>query len=270
MKDDYILEEHAGAPLVVSFAFNWSGNEPEPYLGPRLQRLELLTGRKLSKLFLQDRRSHWYIGGADGTGRDAHETARFIRDVRARVNAPSITTIGESMGAYGALLVGTLAGAESIIALAPVSFFNVAQFEQYGDLRYHAKAVEAGALVPSLATDLALLSRHHALPGAATLVFGTQARQRHIESASFDVFHAWRIKSFLPTVELHVHPEANHLMTLHLRERGILDRFLRERIPGLSPDATSPIQNDDTTVPAGSLIPECCAWFSVSAKTPNI
>ncbi|MES2933683.1 MAG: hypothetical protein V4805_09375 [Pseudomonadota bacterium] len=231
--ENYVLEAHENAPLIVSFAFNHNGADPTPYMDWRLNHIEQMTGKKLSKLYLQDMRSFWYQCGADGTGQNANETASFIRNIASQLKASSITTLGESMGGYAALSIGILAEVDSIIAFAPISFFNQQQALQFADLRYIWKMLESNCLYPTATADIGTLANYRKFNGKATVAYGMQPELKHVDSTTFDAVHAWRIKSYFPSVNLEGFPQSGHLVAAHLKDIGLLDKFLIDRIPSL-------------------------------------
>ncbi|MEQ1949932.1 tetratricopeptide repeat protein [Mesorhizobium yinganensis] len=66
-------------------------------------------------LFLSDGRKHWYQDGVEGLGSSVDETVVNIRRQAAALGVTGIYAIGQSMGAYGAILYGAKLGA-SVLA----------------------------------------------------------------------------------------------------------------------------------------------------------
>lgn len=235
MENQYILEAHVGAPLVITFAFNYNGDEPEPYLLNRCKRLENLTGQTFSKLFVQDKLSNWYIQGIDGLGDSVAASVANLQRFIDQLQPSHVTTLGESMGGYGSLLYGLNLQADSIIAFTATSIHDMGLANKYYDHR-HLVALENNAgKIPKYCTDVALMAKKFDFNGRLSVLYGTRPPVEHIEATMIDALHAWRIKTYFPQTELVVYPEADHLVAQHLRDNNLLNDVLIERIAGLTP-----------------------------------
>jgi hypothetical protein len=71
------------------------------------------------KLFLKDPSALWYCKGIPGVGENFEEIAGYIKGICAAQNVKRIVTIGNSAGAYAAILFGILIGADEIHAFGP-------------------------------------------------------------------------------------------------------------------------------------------------------
>ncbi len=76
------------------------------------------------KIFLRDFHQAWYQKGVDA---DLNHIDKLIEDLRNTIfqrNYKSICFIGNSMGAYAAILFGSILNVDTVIAFAPQSFIN--------------------------------------------------------------------------------------------------------------------------------------------------
>jgi tetratricopeptide (TPR) repeat protein len=63
------------------------------------------------RLFINNGRNHWYQDGVPGLGESVDETVETIRLWAKKLGASEIYTVGQSMGAHGAILYGAKLGA---------------------------------------------------------------------------------------------------------------------------------------------------------------
>lgn len=109
------VEEHfRGTPVCfVSFA---SMGEGDPQGCHFEWRKTLHDELDTSVVLIRDPEYQWYQGGIGGIG-DIAASVDYVRCLKARCER--LVTLGVSMGGFGALLFGILAGADEIIALVP-------------------------------------------------------------------------------------------------------------------------------------------------------
>ncbi len=100
--------------LIVCFGGNHEGLAWET----RLRALNV------NFLHLQDSRYRWYLEGADGSA-GVWDTARKIKDYRARVPGLPLITMGQSSGGHAALRFGLMLGADLMLAFAPQTRFLI-------------------------------------------------------------------------------------------------------------------------------------------------
>ena len=108
------FDEHfADTPTCfVSFA---SMGEGDPHGCHFEWRKTLHEELRISTVLMRDPTYQWYQSGVSGIG-DIPATVQYVRALKDRWR---VITVGVSMGGFGALLFGILAGVPEIIALAP-------------------------------------------------------------------------------------------------------------------------------------------------------
>jgi pimeloyl-ACP methyl ester carboxylesterase len=82
-------------------------------------------GIAVNKLFVNTRANCWYRDGIPGIGDCIESAADGIRIIMQEIAPRSVTCVGNSMGAYAALLFGTLVNADHVLAIGPETLLNL-------------------------------------------------------------------------------------------------------------------------------------------------
>ncbi|MEG1115140.1 MAG: hypothetical protein RSE46_08935, partial [Janthinobacterium sp.] len=175
--DDVLVDRIVpGAPLVIAFGFvSWTTRPAFDFYG-RLRKLEQASGQHLNKILVRDSGNAWYHRRIAGLGNHVDETALALRELVRRIAPSQTTTLGQSMGAYAAVMYGLLLDAQQIVAFGPLSFLDVEQARLYHELRW-LPVMESLAQDPPASGyyDLAALCRARATDATQLhLVFGTR------------------------------------------------------------------------------------------------
>ena len=246
--DDVLVDRIVpGAPLVIAFGFvAWTTRPAFDFYG-RLRKLEQVSGQPLNKILVRDSGNAWYHRQIAGLGNHVDETAQALRELVRSIAPASITTIGQSMGAYAAVMFGLLIDAQQIVAFGPLSFLDVQQARLYHELRW-MPVMESLAQdpPPSGYYDLAALCRARASERTHLhLVFGTRpdavrpdvasagGSASASESVNLDAMHAQRLAAF-GRCTLHPFPHSGHAVVQHLIDTKRLNGLLAACILGLT------------------------------------
>ena len=240
--DDDVLVDRIvpGAPLVIAFGFvSWTTRPAFDFYG-RLRKLEQASGQPLNKILVRDSGNAWYHRRIAGLGNHVDETAQALRDLVRRIAPGQVTTIGQSMGAYAAVMYGLLLDAQQIVAFGPLSFLDVQQARLYHELRW-LPVMESLAQDPPLSGyyDLAALCRARATEHTQLhLVFGTRpdavnSGASASESVNLDAMHAQRLAAF-GRCTLHPFPQSGHAVVQHLIDTKRINGLLAKCILGLT------------------------------------
>lgn len=108
-------EEHLVKGAETCFVSFASMGEGDPN-GCHFEWRAPLLSLGASVVLIRDPQYQWYQAGIGGIG-DIATSAEYVRGLKRQCDR--LITIGVSMGGFGALLFGILAGADEIIALAP-------------------------------------------------------------------------------------------------------------------------------------------------------
>ena len=239
--DDVLVDRIVpGAPLVIAFGFvSWTSRPAFDFYG-RLRKLEQLSGQPLNKILVRDSANAWYHRRIAGLGGHVDETAQALGDLVRRIAPGAVTTLGQSMGAYAAVMFGLLLDAQQIVAFGPLSFLDVQQARLYHELRW-LPVMESLAQDPPLSGyyDLAALCRARATEHTQLhLVFGTRPDAANSgasasESVNLDAMHAQRLAAF-GRCTLHPYPHSGHAVVQHLIDTKRINGLLAEWILGLT------------------------------------
>lgn len=239
--DDVLVDRIVpGAPLVIAFGFvSWTSRPAFDFYG-RLRKLEQVSGQPLNKILVRDSGNAWYHRQIAGLGNHVDETAQALRELVRRIAPSTITTLGQSMGAYAAVMYGLLLDVQQIVAFGPLSFLDVRQARLYHELRW-LPVMESLAQDPPLSGyyDLAALCRARATDKTQLhLVFGTRPDAANFgasasESVNLDAMHAQRLAAF-GRCTLHPFPHSGHAVVQHLIDTKRINGVLASCILGLT------------------------------------
>ncbi|MDX8124014.1 hypothetical protein SKZ59_19770 [Janthinobacterium sp. GMG2] len=240
--DDDVLVDRIvpGAPLVVAFGFvSWTTRPAFDFYG-RLRKLEQASGQPLNKILVRDSGNAWYHRRIAGLGNHVDETAQALRELVRRIAPSQVTTVGQSMGAYAAVMYGLLLDAQQIVAFGPLSFLDVQQARLYHELRW-LPVMESLAQDPPASGyyDLAALCRARATEHTQLhLVFGTRPDAANpgasaSESVNLDAMHAQRLAAY-GQCTLHPFPQSGHAVVQHLIDTKRINGLLAKCILGLT------------------------------------
>jgi hypothetical protein len=115
----------------------------------------------VKKAFLRDLTQSWYHRGVEGIGDDVPAIADYLANLIAESGATRTVLVGNSAGAYAALLFGHLLGAGEVHAFSPQTFIDPALRAQHDDHRWQVyvdRVVAAGGPDPRYADLLPVLS----------------------------------------------------------------------------------------------------------------
>jgi hypothetical protein len=220
-----------GEILVIAFGFvSWETRPNFDFFG-RLKKLEQNSGRHLNKVLVRDSGNSWYHRKIDGLGAHPDETAEALRALIVAIAPSKVITIGQSMGAYAAVMYGLLLKVDSVIAFGPLSFLDAAQALLYHERRWLAVMRDlAQNPPPSGYYDLTALPRGHT---ALHLIFGTKPDQANAtESVNLDAMHAHRLAA-LGNCTLYPYPYSGHPVVQHLIDTKRINALLARLIAGI-------------------------------------
>ncbi|WP_303674602.1 alpha/beta fold hydrolase [Vampirovibrio chlorellavorus] len=221
---------HPGKPLILSFGFvNWEQRPAFDFYG-RVKKLEVTTGQVFNRILIRDCTNSWYHREIPGLGSHVDAVADSLRQLIARIQPSHVITIGQSMGAYAAIMFGILLKVKRIVAFGPLSFLNVEQALTYHDRRWLRVMLDLhDHPPPSLYADLPQLSRERQSTCDLRVIFGTQPDANAPESVNLDVLHAHRYGA-LPNCSLYPVPRSGHAVVQHLIDQGQMDAVLAKHL----------------------------------------
>lgn len=200
------LGEHGAALVCFGGLLNHMGM-------PHFEFFTLLHDVPCGKVFIRDLDQVFYQRGVRGLGATIPEVADGLRALLAGRNP--VIFVGNSAGAYGALLFGSLVAPDDVVAFAPETFVSRLLRRWYRDTRW-TKEVDAMYRVPGLQRqylDLKKVLRHDN---------GRTRYQIHYAKWNkLDSQHALRMAS-VRRVTLHPKKSGRHGVIRDLRDDGTL------------------------------------------------
>ena len=235
-----------GEILVIAFGFvSWEARPDFDFYG-RLKKLEQASGRHINKVLVRDSGNSWYHRTIAGLGAHPDETAEGLRALIRAIQPGKVVTIGQSMGAYAALMYGLLLEAQQVLAFGPLSFLDPAQALLYHERRWLSVMRDLAANPPASGYyDLQALGRAKAgrLPDMH-LIFGTQPDQAGKESVNLDAMHAHRLAA-MGNCTLYPYPYSGHPVVQHLIDTRRINALLARIIMQLElPEEAREVSGD--------------------------
>ena len=190
---------------------------------PPFEFRRMTAGLDCKLALVRDPSQAWYQGPLPGVGEGLSDLALSLERVAGRAGVSRVACIGNSMGGYAALAVGSLMGADRVAALAPQSFIGRGLRLRYLDRRWSSQ-MRAARRAPSSDRSSWDLSRFLAEPGygAAEVYAGRDSR--------LDRVHAERLRS-LPRTRVHLRA-GRHDLVKRLRDEGELQDLLQRLVSG--------------------------------------
>jgi hypothetical protein len=181
-----------------------------------------LTGEiPVKRLFVRDPRQSWYHRGMPKHGRSLESVSQAVGELIARHEVQRLVMAGNSAGGYGALVFGTLLGADVVFAFAPQTVLDPRLLAEMGDHRWDdllAPLIRKGALEARW-SDLGV-----ALPEARHT--DTRYNIYFDERIPGDRLHAERLRD-VEGARLFRFGRGGHDLVRALRDCGALERMLR-------------------------------------------
>lgn len=214
----FVAEEPHGAPsTLIAFGGIKGG------LGiPPFEFFRVTQGLDARRIFARDLRQTWYLSGIEGLGSRPDDAAQALGAVVGAGSARVVTS-GNSAGGFGAILYGTLIGADVVHAFSPQTVLTRSARAAWLDLRWlrQMHAVHRLDGVPPAQLDLrAFLTGRERVP---------QIHLHYCDAHRLDRLHAERLGE-VSNVRLHPHPEGGHRLVTVLRDAGTLRSILEDAL----------------------------------------
>ena len=217
-----------GEILVISFGFYAYDAIPNFDFFGRLKKIELLTGKKINKLLLRDKSNSWYHYGIEGLGNDVDETVASLKRIIKQIKPSKVVTIGQSMGAYAAIMFGSLLNVDKVLAFGTLAFFNSKRTELSGDTRWLGIMQEVEKNPPKVFyNDLCKLVEENDKSTKISIYYGIGVSLKDIsnnEGVHLDTMHSMLFEKY-PNVTLKPYP-SDHVIIEYLRKNHKLNAAL--------------------------------------------
>lgn len=187
---------------------------------PPFEFFKVTKGIPTKRLFVRDLSQAWYHQGIAEAGSNIPEMAASLKRIVAEHEHDRLVVTGISAGGYGALLFGTLLGADTVLAFSPQTVLDLEILAAMDDHRWDRplkRLSDAGELDPRY------MDLRAALPGARCA--DTQCEIHFDGTFTADRLQAERLAG-LEGVHLHPRDGGGHNIPKLLRETGELESVL--------------------------------------------
>lgn len=184
---------------------------------PRFEFHKITQSLPAKLVFIRDVHQGWYHATLPGIGAGVSDVCNIIQRIKDETATKRTVCVGNSMGGYAALLVGSLIKAEEVIAFSPQTFIGRWLRARYGDRRWkeQMKKVYSSPFSMRSAFDLSCLLSN---PGYAQATIFADPRHR------LDSVHARRMEK-LPRTNVQW-ADGGHNLVKKFRDTGDLKRVL--------------------------------------------
>jgi Cupin-like domain len=227
LTDGYLVDKvFPNELLIISFGFvAWKGVPGFDFYG-RTKKLEQLVNRPINRILLRDFDNAWYHRGVRGLGNNIDEVCDRLQELISEIAPSRVVTIGQSMGAYAAILFGQLLGVDQILAFGSLSYLNSQKAIEMGDTRW-LKVMENLEANPPQKCYFDLIDRVNlsALAPKLDIFYGQKPDPETPGSINLDDAHAQRLAT-LPNCHLYPYAESGHAIAQYLIDHKLIDSLL--------------------------------------------
>lgn len=186
---------------------------------PRFEFLRITNELSAKLLFARDISQSWYHSELPEIGLGIVDLAKTITEVTAEAKVKRVVCVGNSMGGYAALLLGSLTAADQVIAFAPQTFLTRRLRFIHGDRRWREQCKKLYSS-PHLLKPALNLKQYLANPSYGHAVIYADP------SLKVDAAHAKHLQSLPRTSVCWV--QGGHNLVKGLRDSGELLRILSD------------------------------------------
>lgn len=185
----------------------------------------LVSAMPVARVFVRDLDQLFYQRGVRGLGPTVDDVSEGLAHLVSRFERAVF--VGQSAGGYAAILMGSLLGADEVIAFSPQTFLSSLQRRLHHDDRWPEKMAEINHMHRWRRNhlDLRRVLRRQGNGARISVYYGA--------GNNLDRIHARRLEP-IPGVSLHPQDTASHAVARRMREKGLLQPLL---LRALDPDA---------------------------------
>jgi hypothetical protein len=224
---------HRSKPLIISFGFVAWEQIPQFDFYGRTKKLEQNTGKVLNRILVRDITNGWYHRGVKGLGNNVDEIVVNLRKLIEKIEPSRVITIGQSMGAYAAIMFGQLLKVDRILAFGTLSFLEPEKMREIDDTRWLScseQLATEGLKVKYF--DLLELCQNSSYLPDLRIFYGQKPDPETKGDLNLDDFHARRM-AILPNCTLYPHTDSGHAIVQYLIDNELIDHLLLKNILGV-------------------------------------
>jgi hypothetical protein len=202
---------------------------------PRFEFVRMASGLDVKRVFIRDVTQSWYQGSMRGVGRGPGGVANTLQEIVVREGIERSVLVGNSMGGFAALIVGSLMGADEVHAFSPTTFIGPFGRLRHGDARWRRhilRAYKRSLFLPKYFDVMPILARYDG---------PTRFHVHYSTEDALDVVHAERLAG-IPRVELRTYEHGGHELVMQLRDSGRLAAILRSSLFSEAAEPTAEVE----------------------------
>lgn len=182
-------------------------------------RFALLTDQaRVHQLFVKDPSHRWFQGGIEGLTGSMEETLSFLQRLLTLGNYRRLVCVGASMGGYMALLVGSVLGADRVLAFSPQTFLDEVNRQHYKEPRWADYLARLPTGVDPLWLDVRRVMDRYLQPD-------TRIDIHYGKQLYMDGIHVKHLGE-RPNVHVCAHEVCRHDISVYLDQQGVLNDLL--------------------------------------------
>ncbi len=163
-------------------------------------------------------------------GKNIDEIVGGLSNLIEQIQPNRVIAIGQSMGAYAAIMFGQLLKVDRILAFGTLSFLEPEKAREIDDTRWLSIMENlAAAQLKIKYFDLLELCQNSKYIPDIKIFYGQKPDPETKGDINSDDFHARRMAS-LPNCTLYPYLDSGHAIVKYLIDNGLIDRLLIENI----------------------------------------
>lgn len=184
---------------------------------------KMTNGFNIDKIFIRDLNQSWYHKGLENKAQKLEDIAFMLRKIIKEKKYKNVVCLGNSMGAYASIIIGTLINVNKVIAFAPQTFLNNELREKYKDNRWIEQISNFPENIKKEYLDLRIFLNNYKKQNKTEINVYFALDER------IDTIHALQLKDF-KNINLISYIDGGHQLVQNLRKTGELYKILRNSL----------------------------------------
>lgn len=190
---------------------------------PVFEFYNALKGIECDKIFIKDINQSWYHQGINDAYSDINQLAAYLKDLIEKNEYKKVCFIGNSMGGYAALLLGSVLNIPNVIAFSPQTFIDRKNRFLFNDKRWK-KELRGVYVYPKREKAFFDLKKYF---NNSNFSYDGEMNIYYSPADKLDKIHAERLHK-LSFVKLHSFPKGGHGLVKDLKNSGELNKIFVE------------------------------------------
>jgi hypothetical protein len=190
---------------------------------------KITNGFEIDKVFIRDLEQSWYHKGLKDKADSLEQIAVFLKEQIIQKKYKKVICLGNSMGGYAAMVIGTLIEADMILAFSPQTFLNTKLREKYKDNRWKEQIKAFPKDIKEELLDLRKFFEKNRLSDKSKIEIYFALDER------IDVMHVLHLKD-IKNIKLIPYTQGGHQLVQMMRQKGDLYKLLRNNFLSFDED----------------------------------